>query len=264
MRSIAFVTASLLAFPVFAQEAKEKPQDPKKAAEASAAAAEKAPKKLAMGSHLDQSIALPDIDGTVHKTSEFKGKVTVVNFWSTTCPIMAAYEDDLKAIVQDYEKQGVVFLMINSNEANGEIGDKTPAKENAKPYQKIRDYLKSKELPYKVLVDHGSTVASLFAAKTTPDIFLFDKQGKLVYRGLINDDQRGNKGDKAKHYLKDALNAVIAGKEIATAETTPVGCTIKWGEQPKPAKAEPAKEPAKTEPGKAAAGTDAGKGETKK
>jgi hypothetical protein len=116
--------------------------------------------------------------------------------------------------------------MINSNEGNGEIADRK-AEGDKKPYQKIRDYLAKNELPYEVLVDHDSIVAGRFDAKTTPHVYVFDKDAKLVYRGLIDDDARGDKGDAATHHLRDTLDTLLLGRMVKPSETRPHGCSIK-------------------------------------
>jgi len=219
--------AALLAAPAFAQEEKPAPKpvpaaQDKKAEDASA----KTP-KVTLGMPAVGEIVLKDIDGKEHKVLDLKDKITVVNFWSMTCPIMKGWEDRLVAIQNEYTKKGVHFVTINSNEGNGEIGDDKNLEEGQKPYEKIRSYLKKNDLPYTVLVDKGSKVADVFAAQTTPDIFLFDKTGTLVYRGLIDDDARGSKGDKATQYLRDTLDALLAGDEVEVKETKPQGCSIK-------------------------------------
>jgi peroxiredoxin len=185
------------------------------------------PKLLELGGKLPAPLALADIDGETVRSQALLGKVVVVNFWSFTCPIMKGWESRLKAIHDEYTDREVVFLMVNSNEGNGEIGDAEPAKEGDEPFAKIRRYLAEQELPYRVLVDQGSKIADLFQAKTTPDVYVFDPKGVLVYRGLIDDDPRGNKGEKATHHLKTVLDALLSGEEVEPRATTPIGCGIK-------------------------------------
>lgn len=187
----------------------------------------KKPVVLELGKQLPVPVALPDIDGTVHRSAQFAERVVVVNFWSTTCPIMRGWEGRLAAIQREYAGKGVVFLMVNSNESNREIDDGEPTEEGVKPYAKIRRYLADHELPYTVLVDHQSTIADLFGAKTTPDLFVFDTTGTLVYRGLIDDDSSGRKGEKATQFLRPVLDQLLAGEKVEPSETTPMGCGIK-------------------------------------
>lgn len=196
-----------------------------KATDADAAAVNK-PKALSLGTRANGGIALKDIDGNEHRAKSYQGKVTVVNFYSIQCPIQAAWDDRLAAIQNEFAKQDVVFLNINSNRT--EIGDQPPAqKEGEKPYDEIRQHLQAKKLPFTVLVDHGNVVADAFGAKTTPDIFVFGKDGKLVYRGLVDDDQAQRKGDEAKRYLHDVLTKLVKGETVEAFETKPQGCSIK-------------------------------------
>jgi thiol-disulfide isomerase/thioredoxin len=214
--------ACLLAAPALAQEAKPA----KKTGQEAGQQAEKKKPKLVLGQRMNFPVSLADLDGKVHSAENYLGKIVVVNFWSIQCPIMKGWEPRLKAIHEKYSEQGVVFLMVNSNEGNREIAQKT-ATEDRKAYQNIRDYLKKRELPYTVLIDHDSKVANLFEAKTTPDIYVFDKRGRFVFRGLIDDDPRGSKGEKAKHYLIDLLDDLLVGEEVEPLATTPIGCSIK-------------------------------------
>ena len=205
-------------------------------------APEAKPKSLELGKRPTQMIALPDLDGRVHRSAEFADQITVICFWSTTCPVMQGYEERMAAIVKEFSPSGVRFLMINSNEGNLEIDDgptrapeakpadapvAEPDAEAKKPYAKIRAYLAEHELPYTVLVDHGSRVADLFEAKTTPHIYVFGKDGVLWYRGAIDDDAPGRKGEKATPHLRNLLTRLLAGETVEAAETKPVGCNIK-------------------------------------
>lgn len=220
MRNLPICLAALLASALVAQEPAKPDAKPKKEDTAKKA------QTLALGMRANGDVVLKDIDGKEHKAKSYQGKITVVNFYSIQCPIQAAWDDRIAAIQKEFAPKDVVFLHINSNHT--EIGEKPPtAKDGEKPYENIRSHLEEKELPYTVLVDHGNVVADAFGAKTTPDIFVFGKDGKLVYRGLVDDDQRGNKADKAKHYLKDVLTSLVAGDKVEAYETKPQGCTIK-------------------------------------
>lgn len=193
--------------------ATEKPQEPQ------------APKTISLGQRLPEATALKDIDGKEHKAADYKGKLVVLNFFSIQCPIQAAWDPTLAALQREYEAKGVVFLNIDSNTT--EIDKPVPEGEGAKPYAAIRAHLAKKELPYTVLVDHGNKVADLLQASATPHVFVFAKDGRLVYRGLIDDDQRRSKGDAAKRYLADTLDQLLAGAKVEPSETQPVGCSIK-------------------------------------
>jgi hypothetical protein len=204
------------------------------------------PKVLELGKTLGRAVQLPDIDGKVLDSRTLRDKIVVVNFWSTRCPIMQGWEERYAAIHREYSEKGIAFVTINSNAANGELSkdevqgrvsvEPTEA-EAKKPYPEIRAYLRGNELPYRVLVDADCAVADLFDAKSTPHIFVFDTSGKLVYKGLIDDDLRQRKGDKAKHHLRDVLDTLL--DDDATLEpyqTKEQGCGIKRPKKEKPAR----------------------------
>ena len=257
LRTTGFL-ALLSTTPVLAQEPVEVTEEVIVKEEGVAAEASTKASPLQVGHRLDGTTKLPDIDGKTHTAKDFLGNVTVVNFWSMRCPIMQAYESKYSAIQEDYAKKGVHFLHVNSNEANGEIDDGQPADAKTKPYQKIRDYLAKHKLDRRVLVDHDSVFADALGARTTPDVFVFDKSGRLVYRGLIDTDYDGKQGDKAKHHLRDALDALLAGNYVPLPQTTPHGCSIKRAPKKVQGEAKPAvpasgdKAPVKTTPAKKA------------
>jgi len=223
-----------------AQEGAPKKPDPKPAAAKSGdagVAAESKAKELTLGSRANRDLVLKDIDGKEHRARDYQGKITVVNFFSIQCPVQAAYDRRLADLQEEFSKQGVVFLHIDANVT--EIGKAPPkASEDEPAYDDIRQHLKGKDLPFTVLVDHGNVVADAFGAKTTPDVFVFGKDGKLVYRGLVDDDQRDAKGDKAKRYVHDVLGKLCADEKVEPSQTTPVGCNIKRVPKPKAKAAE--------------------------
>jgi thiol-disulfide isomerase/thioredoxin len=227
------------------QPGKPAKQDPKPDAKpAKTDPSGKGPKALSLGNRANGEIVLKDIDGKEHKAKSYMGKITVVNFFSIQCPIQQAIDERLAEIQNEFTKKDVVFLNIDSNVS--EIGETPPAaKDGKKPYDNIRSHLEANDLPYTVLVDHGNVVADAFGAKTTPDVFVFGKDGKLVYRGLIDDDARGQKGDDAKRHLRDVLTKLCAGEKVEAFETPPQGCTIKRVAKAKPTNASESKDGAK-------------------
>ncbi len=185
------------------------------------------PAVLALGGKIPANVALKNLDGKEQKLVA-ADKITVVNFWSITCPIMAGWEERMTAIYKKYGKQGVEFRFINPNApefADGEVSAED-VENGVKPYRGIRDFLKEKKLPYTVLLDTGNVVTDRFQAKTTPHIFVFDKTGSLVYRGLIDDDPRDVKGEGADRYLVNTLDALLKGKKPEPRENLSYGCAI--------------------------------------
>jgi thiol-disulfide isomerase/thioredoxin len=216
---------SCLCLPAFAQEPAKEPPKPAEPSQKQEPKAD-APKTLQLGARVDGKTSLTDIDGKAITAHEFMGKITVVNFWSTQCPVQKAWDGRLAAIQKEFESQGVVFLHVDSNKT--EIGETPPKVEgDAKPYENIRQHLKEKGLPFRVLADHGNKVADFFEAKTTPHVFVFGQDGKLVYRGLVDDDQKDRKADSRNNYLRDVVGKLVKGEKVEPFTTKEEGCSIK-------------------------------------
>ena len=228
LASLSFLALSAAGF---AQDAP--PQDPAQPPKAEAKPATEKPalKTLELGQRIDGELSLRDIDGQEQKAKDLMGKVTVINFYSIQCPVQAQWDERLAQIQKDFAEQGVVFLHIDSNVT--EIGEKAPEqpkaddKEGKKPYENVRAHLAEKGLPFRVLVDHGNKVADLFAATSTPHVYVFGVDGKLVYKGLVDDDQRDTKQDTRTNYLRDVLGKLTKGETVEPSSTRAVGCSIK-------------------------------------
>ncbi len=139
-------------------------------------------------------------------------KAVVVMFIATKCPYSNAYNDRMKDLAASYGKQGVLFVGINSN--------------STEPEAEARAHAKAHGHTFPIAKDPGNKVADLYDAKRTPEVFVVTPDGKLRYHGRIDD----NSEDVAKVSspdLKNALDALIAGKPVANAETKAFGCTIK-------------------------------------
>lgn len=217
--------SSCLCLPVFAQEPAKEP--PKPAAEQKQQEPKtEAPKTLQLGARVDGKTTLTDIDGKAVMAHEFMGKVTVVNFYSIQCPIQRAWDSRLAEIQKEFEAQGVVFLHIDSNVT--EIGEEAPKQDGEqKPYAKIREHLKAEGLPFRVLADHGNKIADFFEAKTTPHVYVFGQDGKLIYKGLVDDDQKNRNAEKRNNYLRDVLGKLLKNEKVEPFATKEEGCSIK-------------------------------------
>jgi peroxiredoxin len=162
---------------------------------------------------------LPGVDDRRHALDDYADKEAVaVVFTCNHCPYARAWEDRLMGIQGDYAPRGVQLVAINSNDAK-----KYP--DDSFPRMKERSEEKGFDFPY--LYDESQEVARACGAERTPEIFLFDKGDTLRYYGTVDDNYDDPAAVKA-HYLREALEVVLAGKELSTAETTSVGCTIKW------------------------------------
>lgn len=155
------------------------------------------------------------VDGKEHKLADYKKvKAVVVVFTCNHCPVAVAYEDRLIALQKDYKKKGVQLVAVNVNNI--------PA-DRLEP-MKVRAREKKFNFPY--LYDSSQKSGKDYGAVKTPHVFLLDKDRKLAYVGAIDDSM---KTDKVKtHYLRDALDAVLAGKPVEKPETNAVGCGIKY------------------------------------
>ena len=157
--------------------------------------------------------SLPDTDGVDHSPAE--GGITAVVFTCNHCPYALAWHDRIAATARDYPD--VRFLAVNPNDAERYPGDSYEAMQN-------RVAEEGWTIPY--LHDEDQEAARAFGAKTTPDVFVLDGEGRLRYRGAPDADHREPSHDAA--WLREALDALGAGEEVARPETDPVGCSVKW------------------------------------
>ena len=141
----------------------------------------------------------------------------LVMFSCNTCPFVIKNQPTSRQAFGYAASKGVGVVVINSNEAKRDGDD---AFEAMKEYAKNQGYA----VPY--LVDNGSKLADAFGANHTPEIFLFDKNGKLVYKGAMNDNP-GNPGEAKEVYINNAIDAMVAGKPAEPAVTKSIGCSIK-------------------------------------
>jgi peroxiredoxin len=169
--------------------------------------------RLALGD-LAPYFELPGIDGSAHSTRDYAGKPLTVVFSCVHCPYVVAWEDRLNDVAREYEgRAGLVA--VNSNA--GYLGDSVDDMEARS---------KEKGFAFPFLYDETQEVAEAFGASRTPEVFLFDGGHRLVYHGTPDSDHQDPSG--AKPYLRDALEAVLAGEAPQVQEVPAVGCTIKW------------------------------------
>lgn len=185
-----------------------------------AARADEAPAALALGKTAPEAnTPMIGVDGESYTIAGAKGEHgTLVVFTCNSCPWARAWQGRIAQIANTYAKRGVGVLVVNSNDpkvaaVDGFDGMKQRAKQIGL------------EVPY--VVDATSDVARAFGATRTPEAFLFDASGKLVYHGTV-DDNAHHPDQVKKHYLQDALQAVVAGHKVETAETKAFGCSIKF------------------------------------
>jgi hypothetical protein len=156
-----------------------------------------------------RSVSIADVRGTAG---------TLVVFTCDHCPFARGWERRIADLADTYAKKGVGAILINAND---------PAMYAVDGFAGMQ--ARSKELGLRVpyVVDQTSAVARALGASVTPEAFLFDRNGKLAYHGAIDDNHRDPTAVKA-HYLRDALDAVLAGRPAPVAETKGIGCGIKF------------------------------------
>ena len=161
--------------------------------------------------------ALPDTEGAEHGLGDGE-QPTVVVFTCNHCPYALAWHDRLLDVAGDYAGR-VGFLFVNPNDA-----ERYPADSFDAMKERVRA---DGGWPVPYLRDESQEVARSFGARTTPDVFVIDAGGAVRYRGAPDGDHRDPSAGAA--WLREALDAVLEGREPDPAETEPVGCSVKWG-----------------------------------
>jgi peroxiredoxin len=163
--------------------------------------------------------AMKSVDGREVSLAAVAGKQgTLVVFTCNHCPYAVAWEERIVALGNEYATKGIGVIAVNSNDPAVVPGDSFDA---------MKDRARDKGMKFAYAVDEGSKLATAFGATRTPEAFLFDAEGKLVYHGTIDDNHKEPE-KVSKTYLKDALAAVAGGKQVAVAETKAIGCSIKF------------------------------------
>lgn len=174
---------------------------------------------LALGTEA-QPFTLPDPDGQLHTLDDSENAdAYLVMFICNHCPFVKHVAAELARIGKDYGPRNVAIYAINSNDIETHPGD---SPENMKKEGAARGY----DFPY--LFDEDQSVAKAYRAACTPDIFVFDRARKLVYRGQLDDSRPSNNIPVSGKDLRSALDAVLAGKAVPDDQTPSIGCNIKW------------------------------------
>jgi hypothetical protein len=174
---------------------------------------------LEIGDALPRSEAkMKNVDGRELSLDAVIGaKGTLVLFTCNACPWVKAWEERTVALGNEYAKKGIGVVAVNSND---------PAVVKDDGFEPMRKRARERGIEYPYVVDEGSRLARAFDATRTPEAFLFDADGRLVYHGTI-DDNAQSPGEVKERYLRDALQALVDGTKIAVAFTKSLGCTIK-------------------------------------
>lgn len=169
------------------------------------------PAPPAIGTMIDD-FKLPDADGAEHSLKSLAGKNgAVLIFIATKCPVSNAYNDRMEKLAQDYKAKGINVVGINSN--------------NTEPAAEVKSHAGEKHLTFTILKDDGNKIADRLGATRTPEAYVLDAGGKLVYHGRIDNSQ--NTANITSNDLRGALDEMLAGKPITRTGGAAFGCSIK-------------------------------------
>ncbi|MGH7900270.1 MAG: thioredoxin family protein [Thermodesulfobacteriota bacterium] len=159
---------------------------------------------------------LEDQDGNSVSLSNFKDKIVILEWLNPDCPFVQRHykSNTMTSLASNYSDNGVVWLAINSTHTMNKDDDKK--------------WVEKHSLQYPILDDSSGNVGKLYGAKTTPNMFIIDKSGTLIYAGAIDDDPDGSKGENKVNYVEKALKEVITGNPVSISETKPYGCSVKY------------------------------------
>jgi peroxiredoxin len=162
---------------------------------------------------------LPGVDGKTYSLADFAdARVLIVVFSCNHCPYVVGSEERMKQLVADYAPRGVKMIAINSNETENH-----PADSMEHMIQRARE----KQFNFTYVRDDSQQVALAYGALRTPHFYVFDQERKLRYTGRMDDNPR-TPGQEKTRELRDALDAILAGRQPAMPLTNPIGCNVKW------------------------------------
>lgn len=165
-----------------------------------------------------------DVNGNEVKLSSLKGKVVVLEWFNPECPFVVKHynSQNMQKTQKAATDKGVVWLSINSS-ALGLQG-------NMKPEEAKKHMADVKAAASHVILDPSGKIGGLYAAKTTPHMFVIDKEGKIAYMGAIDSISSADPADieKADNYVLDAIDALEKGNAPAVPQTQPYGCSVKY------------------------------------
>ncbi|HSW54442.1 MAG TPA: thioredoxin family protein [Ignavibacteriaceae bacterium] len=167
---------------------------------------------------------LTDSNGSEHSLSDFAGKIVVLEWINYDCPFVEKHYDskNMQSLQEKYTEEGVIWLAICSS---------NKGKQGNFSVEEINKRSKNQGAKFTAyLIDEGGTVGKMYGAKTTPHMYIIDKNGMLVYAGGIDDKATTDVDDieDSKNYVATALDELLAGKEVSVQSSTPYGCSVKY------------------------------------
>jgi thiol-disulfide isomerase/thioredoxin len=167
------------------------------------------------------NFTLPDtVSGNTYSLQQLKGdKATVFMFICNHCPYVVHVNSEIIRLANDYIPRGVKFIAISANDAVA-YPDDAP--------DKMKQLAVRLGYPFPYLYDESQETAKAYDAACTPDFYIFDKELKLVYRGQLDDSRPSTKLPLTGKDMREALDNLLSGKEIAALQRPSIGCNIKW------------------------------------
>ena len=174
---------------------------------------------LQLGTPMPQ-FSLPDINGKSVSSSDVTGAPgTLVMFICNHCPFVIHVREALVALVKQYQPKGIKAVAISANDVNTHPDDSP---------EKMAEVARRNDFSFPYLYDQTQETAKAFHAACTPDFFVFDGEGKLFYRGQMDDSRPGNDKPVDGRDLRAAFDALLAGKPAPEPQKPSMGCSIKW------------------------------------
>ncbi|MGB7848856.1 MAG: redoxin family protein [Candidatus Acidiferrum sp.] len=185
---------------------------------------------LAIGSAAPD-FALPGVDGKVHRLSDYAAsQVLVVVFACNHCPISQMYEQRIQQLDDDYRNRGVAVVVIQPNDPKAIRIDELDSSDISDTLEEMRIRVEYKHLRYTYLYDgETQSVARAYGPQATPHVFIFDKDRKLRYEGRMDNSYR--KEQVKTQDARNAIDALLANREVAVTHTGVFGCSTKWQEK---------------------------------
>jgi peroxiredoxin len=192
--------------------------------------ASKMPKTLEIGAQAPD-FNLPGVDGKNYKLASFaKTDILVVIFTCNHCPTAQAYEERMKKLTADYKNKGVAIVAISPNDPKAVRLDELGYSDMSDSLEEMKIRAIDKKFNFLYLYDgEKQKVSRAYGPVSTPHVFIFDKERKLRYAGRIDDSEK-SKGVKSRD-TRNAIEALLAGKEVPAQKTRTFGCSIKWSDK---------------------------------
>src|SRR5258708_17717566 len=177
------------------------------------------------------SFELPGVDGATHKLADYSSiRVLVVVFPCNHCPIAQMYERRISQLAEDYKDRGVAVVAIQPNDPTAIRIDELDSSDISDSLEEMKIRAQYKHLTYPYLYDgETQSVTEAYGPQATPHVFVFDRDRRLRYEGHMDDSYRAEL--VKTHEARDAIDALLAHREVALNHTGAFGCSTKWKEK---------------------------------